>query len=336
MSRLDEAVERAWGVLEGLRGTPRWLLAFSGGKDSTALLVLAVEFLLRHRPPGVSLEVLYADTALEIPPLARHAEGMLSHAEALASAEGLPLRVRRLRPPLDQTFWVLVLGKGYPLPSFRFRWCTDRLKVRPMRRAAEEGEGTAVMLVGVRKGESAVRDGRLRQVCRRGECGPAAIGQAGPFPAVSPIRDWQACEVWDFLIFRAPGWGWPTAGLWRLYGEDEAVRFGCWLCPLVRKDRAMQAAIAAADGERPALEALAAFRERLLALSRNPENRLLRPDGRPGRLRREVREILLEELRALERRTGLSILSAEEEARIRQIWEEEESHGANGGAASAV
>ena len=322
--RLAEMVERSWAVLDGLRGTSRWLLAFSGGKDSTSALVLAVEFLRRRRPAGVSLEVLYADTLLEIPPMARHAEGMLAHVEALAEAEGLPLRVQRLRPPPDQTFWVLVLGKGYPVPSFRFRWCTDRLKVRPMRRAAERGDPNAVMLVGVREGESAVRDGRLRQACGRGECGPAAVGKAGPFPAVSPIREWRSCDVWDFLVFRAPQWGWPTAGLWRLYGEDEAVRYGCWLCPLVRKDRALPAAMKAAeDGEREALAALAAFRERLLAVSRDPGNRDVRPDGRLGRLRREARESLLAELRALERRSGLLLLSQEEEARIRRIWEEE-------------
>jgi hypothetical protein len=91
----------------------------------------------------------------------------------------------------------------------------------------------------------------------------------------------------------------------------------------------MQAAIAAADGERPALEALAAFRERLLEVSRDPGSRLPRPDGRPGRLRREAREALLAGLRELEERTGLSLLSAEEEARIRQIWEEEERRGAD-------
>jgi DNA sulfur modification protein DndC len=322
--RLTEMVERSWAVLDGLRGTSRWLLAFSGGKDSTTVLVLAVEFLRRRRPAGVSLEILYADTLLEIPPMARHAEGMLAHAEALAEAEGLPLQVRHLRPPPDQTFWVLVLGKGYPVPSFRFRWCTDRLKVRPMRRAAEQGDPNAVMLVGVREGESAVRDGRLRQACGRGECGPAAVGKAGPFPAVSPIREWRSCDVWDFLVFRAPQWGWPTAGLWRLYGEDEAVRYGCWLCPLVRQDRALPAAmVAAEDGEREVLRALAAFRERLLGISRDPGSRLPRPDGRPGRLRREVRELLLAELRDLEGRTGLSLVSREEEARIRRIWDEE-------------
>jgi hypothetical protein len=80
---------------------------------------------------------------------------------------------------------------------------------------------------------------------------------------------------------------------------------------------------AAEDGEREALAALAAFRERLLAFSRDPGNRDVRPDGRLGRLRREARESLLAELRALEKRSGLLLLSQEEEARIRQIWEEE-------------
>jgi hypothetical protein len=81
--------------------------------------------------------------------------------------------------------------------------------------------------------------------------------------------------------------------------------------------------VAAEDGEREVLRALAAFRERLLGISRDPGSRLPRPDGRPGRLRREVRELLLAELRDLEGRTGLPLVSREEEARIRRIWDEE-------------
>jgi PP-loop superfamily ATP-utilizing enzyme len=60
-------VERSWAALDSLRGASRWLLALSGGKDSTSVLVLAVEFLRRRRPACVSLE---------IPPMARHAEGL--------------------------------------------------------------------------------------------------------------------------------------------------------------------------------------------------------------------------------------------------------------------
>jgi DNA sulfur modification protein DndC len=321
---ITQLLNRSWESLADLESYPRWLLAFSGGKDSTSVLVLATEFIRQKRPSGVSLEVLYADTRLEIPPMARHAERMLLHVEALAQAEELPIQVHRVTSPVEQSFWVLVIGRGYPMPSFRFRWCTDRLKVRPMRQAAEKGGKEGIMLIGIRGEESAARAGRIRQVCGRGECGPAAVGRAGPFKSFSPIRDWRACEVWKFLLTQARDWGWPTEGLWLLYGGDEAVRYGCWICPLVRKDRAMQVAIATADGERPALEALAAFREELLQISREPGNRLPRPDGHPGRLRREVREKLLSSLKMLERKTGLSLLSAEEEDIIFKLWEEED------------
>jgi len=94
--RLAEMVGRSWAVLDGLWGTSRWLLAFSGGKDSASVLVLAVELLRRRRPAGVSPEVLCADPLLEIPPMARRAERTLARAEPLAEAEGLPLRVRCL------------------------------------------------------------------------------------------------------------------------------------------------------------------------------------------------------------------------------------------------
>jgi len=327
---LHEAVASAWAVLEALTDRPQWFLAFSGGKDSTAVLVLAVEF-LRHRRPPIALSVLYADTRLEIPPMARHAARLLAHVEALTAAEGLPVRVFRVRSPIAESFWTLMLGKGYPPPGFRFRWCTDRLKVRPMNRLADglaSDPKAAVMLVGVREGESGERDRRLAAACGRGECGPAAVGRASRFPAVSPIRSWRTCTVWDFLTLLAPRWGWPTEELRALYGEDERVRYGCWVCPLVRKDRAMAAAIAAADGERPALEALAAFRERLLAIGRSPESRVRKPDGRPGPLRMEVRRMLFQELLDLQETTGLPLIAPEEVEEIRARWEQEEaSHG---------
>lgn len=321
---LAERIQAAWEVFaEAFAQRPHGFLAFSGGKDSTALLVLAVEFFRRERPAGVRLEVLYADTRLEIPPLARHAQGMLAHARSVAENENLPIGIHVVQAPPENSFWSLMLGRGYPAPSFRFRWCTDRLKVRPMNGLARSlcpDPSRGVMFVGVRSGESVERDRRLKNACGRGECGPAAVGKASIFPAVSPIRDWRTCDVWDFLNLMAPRWGWPTAGLERLYGGDERVRYGCWVCPLVREDRAMAAAIAAADEERPVLEALAAFREKVLACSRDPEKRERRPNGQPGRLRAEVREALLRDLLALQHETGFALITPEELEAIRGDW----------------
>ncbi|MEM2265308.1 MAG: hypothetical protein QW687_00550, partial [Candidatus Hadarchaeales archaeon] len=60
-----ERIEQSWAILDTLTSYPHWFLAFSGGKDSTTLLVLTVEFLQRQRSSNVQLEILYADTRLE-------------------------------------------------------------------------------------------------------------------------------------------------------------------------------------------------------------------------------------------------------------------------------
>lgn len=180
MTSLADRIQSAWSVLaQALAERPHGFLAFSGGKDSTTLLVLAVEFLRRERPEGIRLEVLYADTRLEIPPMARHAFRMLEHTRAVAEEERLPVGIHVVRAPAEESFWSLMLGRGYPAPGFRFRWCTDRLKVRPMNRLARvlcPNSSSGVMFVGVRDGESAERDRRLKNACGRGECGPAKGG----------------------------------------------------------------------------------------------------------------------------------------------------------------
>lgn len=326
-----ERIEQSWALLDTLTSYPHWFLAFSGGKDSTTLLVLTVEFLQRQRSSNVQLEILYADTRLEIPPMAQHAARILKHVNNIATVKSLPIRVHIIRSPVEESFWVLMLGKGYPAPGFRFRWCTDRLKVRPMNRLARTlcpDPYRAVMLVGVREGESQERDRRLRFGCGRGECGPAMVGKTSIFPTAAPLLNWRACEVWNFLIFTAPGWGWPTEELWRLYGEDERVRYGCWVCPLVREDRAMSAAIASADGERPVLEAMANFREELLHITRDPNNRELRADGRPGKLTWKIRHMLLQKLLTLQNRTGRTLIEPDELHQILHLWEKEASDGA--------
>ena len=36
-----------------------------------------------------------------------------------------------LTPNIEETFWVNLIGKGYPAPNTKFRWCTERMKIRP-------------------------------------------------------------------------------------------------------------------------------------------------------------------------------------------------------------
>lgn len=323
---LEESLARTLGKLRQITslGKTRWVVTYSGGKDSTLLAVLAGEIVRRNltwAPQAV--DVVYSDTLQEIPDLHAVAMRFLKHIQELAE-EGLPIRAHVVQPAWDQTFWFMILGKGYPVPHRHFWWCTKRLKVKPVQGLLREiGNGDEVaVLSGVRFGESSRRDGQMKKAASclgEGECGQVLAYHG----TVAPIAHWKTCQVWDFLMLYAPTWGWPTADLVRLYG-DAPVRFGCWTCTLVKRDRALDAVVARGSQH---LEALRAFRQRLIEVCGDSDNRVPRPDGVPGRLRLAVRQRLLEEIRALEEKTGLELIRREEIEAIRDYWREEEEGG---------
>ncbi len=75
---LGEALTVAERSLEAAlaQGAETFVLAYSGGKDSTATTVLTLEWWKRRGKP-VEVHVIYADTGLEIPTLHAQALGFL-------------------------------------------------------------------------------------------------------------------------------------------------------------------------------------------------------------------------------------------------------------------
>src|SRR3546814_323173 len=152
-------------------------IAWSGGKDSTALLTLIVHLIEAgelRRPK--KLYVFYAQTRQELLPIEVSARLII---EKLIELDWIEFQ--EVTAPLDKRFWVYILGRGVPPPNNNtLRWCTRQIKVDPMTAALERAldgiEGSVLMLTGVRQGESAVRDGRLSMSCGKDgpECGPRA------------------------------------------------------------------------------------------------------------------------------------------------------------------
>jgi len=149
-----------------------WAIAFSGGKDSTAAVTAVVHLIDAGLVPAPkSLTVLYADTRMELPPLQICAMAILD----TLRKSGIEARV--VLPPMDDRFFVYMLGRGVPPPKNRFRWCTPKLKIEPMvgslARLRDMVGRKFLMITGVRLGESAVRDQRISLACSRdgSECG---------------------------------------------------------------------------------------------------------------------------------------------------------------------
>ena len=327
-----------------------WIVAYSGGKDSTLLLHLVWE--AAAGAPRRPVYVVSNDTLVESPLVIRHLRQSLAVIREGARRDGLPITVKVTEPCIDQTFWVNVIGRGYIPPTRNFRWCTDRMKIAPTNdliRKLVLTHRRAVLLVGTRRSESQTRG---RAMARRGVTA-AAMNPHDTIPdcrMFAPLADLDDDDVWKILMQRRPPWGGTHRDLVTLYrnaggGECPLVlskedapscgttspRFGCWTCTVVRKDRSMRGLIDAGHDDEDMLEALAEFREWLIVLREDNRNRLpVRRDGRTklredgtrvfGPFRLEVRQKILDRLRALEEQIGEMLIEPDEIEMIDDIW----------------
>jgi len=138
------------------------VLGYSGGKDSTAVAQL-VWNALQELPPSRLKKPVYviaSDTGVETPVISRLLDATLSSIQSASDLAGLPFITQKVGPSIDDSFWVNLIGRGYPAPTVKFRWCTDRLKIRPANRFVEERVaefGEVIMVLGVRTQESSTR-----------------------------------------------------------------------------------------------------------------------------------------------------------------------------------
>ena len=243
-----------------------WVIGYSGGKDSTAVLQL-VWLALQGLPPESRtkpVHVISTDTLVENPVVASWVTSSLETMTRSAQANEIPVQAHRLTPKVEDTFWVNLIGKGYPAPRPKFRWCTERLKIRPSNafiRSMVAAHGEVILVLGIRKAESSARSramsraekGRVRERLSPNASLPNSL-------IYSPIEAWTNDEVWMFLMDVQNPWGYNNKDLLTMYqgasadGECPLVvdsstpscgdsRFGCWTCTLVEQDKSMSAMI---------------------------------------------------------------------------------------------
>lgn len=332
--RLEEAIELSINSLcEYGRRYKHWSVAYSGGKDSSATATF-VAWAVKNGlvPIPDTLTILYADTRQEYPPLYATAMKFLNALQQ----NGFETQV--VMPPVDDRFYVYMMGYGVPPPSNTFRWCTDKLKIRPMTMALEEKRqkiGEKFLLInGVRLGESQVRDQRIALSCsRKGECGqgwfevkpPQSVGDS-----LAPLLHWRVCHIFDWLYFENQRHGYDeVAGIADVYG-DEDVRTGCIACNLASKDVALMNLVKKPEWAHlePLLELRSLFRElkqpkrrlRKARPERRKDGKLAKNAQRMGPLTMEARAYGLERVLDIQQRTGVDLINAEEEVRIREMW----------------
>ena len=287
----------------------RWVVTYSGGKDSTALVVLSLYMKTLH--PDIDLNITYSDTMMEIPQMSTVAYSFLTAIE-----KRYPAHVKIVYPEIEDTYWVRMIGRGYPPPGPRFRWCTPKMKIKPSRKLHED---SGLFITGLRMGESQQRDIRLKSSCLNGganECGSDVwVNQKG-IDVAAPIIHWTAEEVWYFLMMPGRKAIPETQLVVDLYGNT-AMRFGCWMCTVVMKDKTMIALAKSGDVK---IQKLLEFREWIVEESKKPEHRYFRKDGRKGRLNMEFRHSVLRKLLALQDKLELVLITKQEMSSIERLF----------------
>ncbi|MBC7080868.1 MAG: phosphoadenosine phosphosulfate reductase family protein [Thermoplasmatales archaeon] len=170
-------------------------VSFSGGKDSLATLLLAME-------GGYDFPMLFIDTGLEFDETKRHVH-------EVADKFGINL----IEESAGNIFWESIDFFGPPARDYR--WCCKTCKLGVAGRAIRKNFGSSVLsFIGQRRYESFGRE-KHGSIWKN----PWVHGQIG----ASPIQNWSAMHVWLYLFNKKVKWN-------KLY-EEGFSRIGCWLCP---------------------------------------------------------------------------------------------------------
>lgn len=285
-----------------------------------------------HKP----VEIIYCDTGVEIPTISKYVRSTLSAIETESESLRIPLKVTIARPKLDDRYFVKVIGRGYPPPTNIFRWCTDRLRINPVKSivSANESSDVSIVLLGVRLGESKERD----KTIQRHNTGAKYYlnqGTSSNTRIFSPIIDYSVQDVWATLKYNVLPKSINHSVIGQLYkdaGSECPVfretkgtpcgkgRFGCWTCTVVRQDASVKSMIHSGHDE---LQPLFTFRNWLSVMRDQPEFRCkVRRNGRTGLgpITLAGRKTILHQLQQAEKKSGLKLLDDDELVRIKALW----------------
>lgn len=332
-----------------------WIIGFSGGKDSTLVAHLVFAALLDISPSRQTrpIHVVANDTLVESPLVVAHLHQSLAEIRDAANTLSLPITVATTTPNSENTFWVLLIGKGYPSPNSQMRWCTDRLKIQPTSTYIKQQVaacGSAIILLGVRRDESNARRKRIDSCSNQADSNLHPHKDLQGAFVYRPIVDLTTDEVWDMLASHTPPWGSTHDRLIKLYrdaagGECPVVlskeeapgcgtnssRFGCWTCTVVEKDKSLQGFV---DSGNQQYAPLISFRDWLKEIRNDPNLRQaerrnghvsFNAQGRhiPGPFTVQARRMILERLLATQLEYGAQLISEAEIQVVRRLWTED-------------
>lgn len=343
--------------LEEDRYNRPWIIGFSGGKDSTVMLTLTWLAMQKAREAGHKLTrqvyVVNNDTMVENPVIQEYVSTVLKTIQNAAREQEMPVVVKTTTPSIEDTFWSCVIGKGYPVPNNAFRFCTEKMKIKPTSdfiTSQVAADGEAIVLIGTRHGESQRRSQSIKRHEIKGHRLSKHPLNANTF-TYAPIKDLMLEEVWWIINAIPSPWGFDNKILFNIYAEASAddyecpsvitddshktcgqSRFGCWICTVVKEDKSMSALIKnGVAWMKPLLD----FRNRLVenrnvselrcSTRRNGQSAVDENGHNQGNYTMEYRMQILRELLQIQKdtqeyRSSIDLITSQELIAIQIMW----------------
>lgn len=193
------------------------IISVSGGKDSTALYLWAIDQFGKD-----GFRAVFADTGHEHPVTlnyVRQLQRMTNGPEVeWVKADFADRLMLRGKEPTGNPFFDLLIWKGRA-PSTKAQFCTEHLKLRPIKAWLEgiRGDLEPIMFTGIRAGESA----------NRSKMAPRAWMDLYDCYTERPLIEWSEDQVFEYLRKK----GIPPNPLY----AAGFVRVGCFPCIHARK-----------------------------------------------------------------------------------------------------
>lgn len=293
-TKIDEIRQEIKEVYLAHTSTP-FIIGYSGGKDSTTVLQLFIEVLFELKNNGVTgsdVYVISADTLVENPLVIAKTRRSMENLKNYCAKFELPIHVEMVYPEFDDTFFANMIGRGYPAPLQSFRWCTDRVKIKPANKFIVDkinDNGEVIMVLGTRYEESTSRKTSME----KHEVAGSKLSLHSTFSSAwtyAPIASLEVDELWTYLLNSTSPWGDSNDELYKLYSDssgecplivDEEMkkqascgnsRFGCWTCTVVAKDKSLTGFINSGETY---LQVLLDYRDNILKIRDNNAKRNL-------------------------------------------------------------
>lgn len=334
--------------------TRPWIVGFSGGKDSTVVLQLIWNALLKIDSDKRirDVHVVCNDTLVENPIIEQYVNEVLLKIQTEATKQGLPIIVHKSIPVLDETFWIKLIGLGYPTPNNLFRWCTERLKIDPTSnyiKSMVKERQEAIVVLGTRTSESANRARSIKKHEIKGNRLSEHQTLKNTF-VYMPIKNFLTDEVWGYINTVDSPWKADNKTLFNIYADASSddyecptivtnknspscgqSRFGCWVCTVVKEDKSTTALI---ENGYKWLQPLLDIRNSLVEERNKPENReKFRRNGQtstgPYKMKyrtRVLEQVLRAQKEIQKQHPHIELISHQELVAIQVIWYRDEKY----------